>query len=211
MDSASEKGALLQGLCPGISCVFNTRVQLFDWMTVKWVLSLWIIWLLPSLWQQVLRLRLQDNNFILHPPPPSLVALRQQKFGAKSLNQKVGKNTGGIWQDSSGHWNKQDACKQRMQNSCSRRCLQTSWVSLTACHSYNCCLHFLSFLSSPLTLANLETIRNGNTQHEGGGRIVMKCRVSSQRHVGRRRVLQTKYSIRNITSHKVHPAVAWLF
>lgn len=74
MDSASEKGALLQGLCPGISCVFNKRVQLFDWMIVKWVLSLWIIWLLPALWQQVLRLRLQDNNviFLPHQPAPFL-------------------------------------------------------------------------------------------------------------------------------------------
>lgn len=30
MDSASEKGALLQGLCPGISCGFNTCVQFLN-------------------------------------------------------------------------------------------------------------------------------------------------------------------------------------
>lgn len=98
-----------------------------------------------------------------------------------------------------------------MQNSCSWRCLQTSWVLLAACHSYNCLLHFLSFLSSPLTLANLETIWNGNNWHEGGGRFIMKCRVSLQKNVGKKTVLQTKYRIRNTTSHKVHLAVAWIF
>lgn len=36
----------------------------------------------------------------------------------------------------------------------------------------------------------------------------MKCRVSLQKNVGKKTVLQTKYRIRNTTSHKVHLAVA---
>lgn len=91
MDSASEKGALLQGLCPGISCVFNTRVQLFDWMTVKWVLCLWIIWLLPPLWQQVLRLRLQDNNVIFYLTPPAPFLSDLTKIWDKISERESGK------------------------------------------------------------------------------------------------------------------------
>lgn len=90
---------------------------------------------------------------------------------------------------------------------CSQRCLQTTWVLLATCHSNSCCMQFLVF---PSSLANLETIQNCGTWHEGRGRIIMKCRVSSQRDVRRRRVLQTKYRIRNVTSHKVHPAAAWM-
>lgn len=213
MDSASEKGALLQGLCPGISCVFNPRVQLlFDWMTVKWFLSVNLI--LPPVWQQVLRLRLQDNMIIsLFVSLPHLPGCSQpwQNCGTKTLNKEVGGKKGEIWQDPFRHWNKQnslDACNSRTpcKTPCSQRCLQTTWVLLATCHSNSCCMQFLVIPS----LANLETIQNCGTWHEGGGRIIMKCRVSSQRDVRRRRVLQTKYRIRNTTSHKVHPAAAWM-
>lgn len=180
MDSASEKGALLQGLCPGISCVFSTCVQLFDWMIVKWVLSLWIIWLLPPVWQQVLRLRLQDNNiffFFLYLANLPNFSQTWQKFGTKSLNQKVEKNHKihpAIWMSRTVWRCASKECKTAAHRAVSR---PTGFCLQHAIHV--CChLHFLSFPSSPFTLLNLKTIQNGNTQHEGGDGIVMKCRVS---------------------------------
>lgn len=188
MDSASEKGALLQGLCPGISCAFNTHVQLFDWMTVKLVLSLWIIWLLPSLWRQVLRFRLQDNNCILRLPPSAQLLSDLTKNGGKTPEAWIGEKT----QVRSEKTCQAMRISRRVRIHVGKECETPApgGVSGSAefcCRAHHCCLHLLRFLSPPLRLANLGTIWNGNTRQEGGGRFLTKCRHCP---VGRRRVLQ---------------------
>lgn len=212
MDSASEKGALLQGLCPGISCVFSTCVQLFDWMIVKWVLSLWIIWLLPPVWQQVLRLRLQDNNIYIFlfffTSPTCPISLKLDKnLGQNPWTRKWKKNHKihpAIWMSRTVWRCASKECKTAAHRAVSR---PTGFCLQHAIHV--CChLHFLSFPSSPFTLLNLKTIQNGNTQPEGGGGIAMKCSVS-QRDVKRKRVLQTMHRVMSITSHEVHSGLAW--
>lgn len=156
MDSASEKGALLQGLCPGISCVFNKHVQLFDWMIVKWVLFLWVIWLFPSLWQQVLRLRLQDNSFILHLLPPAWLLVDLTKISGKISKPENGKNcrkdltrpiglSRTVWTHA-----KQERKHPAREGVSKPAAFHLRHVT----HIIPACLFFLS---SPLTLANLET------------------------------------------------------